>query len=233
MRVNYLVFTVFTAMITNVSYAICEAEIENTVVIPREYDELKKSDAQRLEQATIRSMQHLMKTQRDLKRKSYSRARKQLFKAKNYASEARQMLPTTLIREKINLANLSLEAEEDVVFYRTLEAISSQLKRSDDFSSKVKKKMQKNILSAQNNAKKGDIISAKKNMLNLSKEIDSLEVDADVIKLVRVSEEVLDLMRQRKFESATKLISNSNLFFVYYSGQLVTPHNDDTGSVSH
>ena len=57
-----------------------------------------------------------MKTQRDLKRKSYSRARNEIAQAKNHAHEAYQMLPTTVVRDKIEVANLALEAEEDDVF---------------------------------------------------------------------------------------------------------------------
>ena len=135
------------------------------------------------------------------------------------------MLPTTVVRDKIEVANLALEAEEDDVFLRTLVPIYSQVDVSDVFSSDNKQKINKQLNNAKMAVKNGDKKSAKQSMELILTEVDGVEVDVDVVRLVRVCDEVDDLIKKRKFSTASKKISKSDVFFVYYADELITPSN--------
>ena len=102
---------------------------------------MTKDEAQRLENVTVLSVKYLMKTQRDLKKKSASKAREQIKTAQSYAHEAYHMLPTSIVRDKIEVANLALDAEEDSVFINTLVPIHAQVDASDIYSSSTKEKL--------------------------------------------------------------------------------------------
>ena len=152
-------------------HAVVADKTDMVETITADYDDLSKDEAQRLENATVLSVKYLMITQRELKKKSYSRARENIKIARSHAYEAYHMLPTSIVRDKIEVANLALDAEEDSVFINTLVPIYSQVDSSDIYTSDSKERINKYLKNSKSALRKGDRKAAKNNMDRVMGEI--------------------------------------------------------------
>ena len=92
--------------------------------------------------------------------------------------------------------------------------ISVQVESSDMYTQSSKEKIGKYLKNSKVSLRKGDRSSAKKNMDLVMGVIDANEIDADVINLLNVQQAMAQI-EKRKFTSAQKTITNSDVFFVY------------------
>ena len=227
------IFFSLISLISFSTFAVYSDKSDSIETITADYDDITPDEAQRIENATVLTVKYLMMTQRDLKKKSYSRAREALKIASQHADEAYHMLPTSIVRDKIELAKIALDAEENRVFLDTLVPISVQVESSDMYTQSSKEKIGKYLKNSKVSLRKGDRSSAKKNMDLVMGVIDANEIDADVINLLNVCEQAMAQIEKRKFTSAQKTITNSDVFFVYYAEELISPRDNRKKAMAH